>query len=126
MPNSNLVVFYVEDAPRSRQFYETLLQRPPLEHTANFSMFALDSGLKLGPWDRTKVEPAATHPGSSFELFFAVPGNNDVDNMLAAWKAGGLAIAQEPVMMDFGYTFVATDPDGHRLRVFSPAEEAGQ
>jgi hypothetical protein len=26
-----------------------------------------------------------------------------------------------PVQMDFGTTFVATDPDGHRLRVFVPA-----
>jgi hypothetical protein len=25
------------------------------------------------------------------------------------------------VQMDFGVTFVATDPDGHRLRVFVPA-----
>jgi len=124
MPNSNLVIVYVEDAPRSRHFYEALLQRPPLEHTANFSMFALDSGLKLGLWDRAKVEPAATRPGSSFELVFAVPGNKDVDDALVAWKAHGAAIVQEPVMMDFGYTFVATDPDGHRLRVFSPAEEA--
>jgi hypothetical protein len=24
------------------------------------------------------------------------------------------------VQMDFGYTFVAADPDGHRLRVFVP------
>jgi hypothetical protein len=24
--------------------------------------------------------------------------------------------------MDFGYTFVALDPDGHRLRVYAPAE----
>jgi len=24
--------------------------------------------------------------------------------------------------MDFGYTFVALDPDGHRLRVLVPAE----
>jgi len=31
-----------------------------------------------------------------------------------------LDIIQEPVQMDFGYTFVATDPDGHRLRVFVP------
>ena len=25
--------------------------------------------------------------------------------------------------MDFGRTFVALDPDGHRLRVFAPREE---
>jgi hypothetical protein len=30
--------------------------------------------------------------------------------------------------MDFGRTFVALDPDGHRLRVFAPApqEQAAQ
>lgn len=33
----------------------------------------------------------------------------------------GLSIAQAPVAMDFGMTFVALDPDGHRLRVFAPA-----
>jgi predicted enzyme related to lactoylglutathione lyase len=36
------------------------------------------------------------------------------------WKRRGLNIIQEPVQMDFGYTFVAADPDGHRLRVFVP------
>ena len=25
-----------------------------------------------------------------------------------------------PTAMDFGFTFVALDPDGHRLRVFAP------
>ena len=122
MPNSNLVVLYVEDAPRSRRFYETLLQRPPLEHTDHFSMFALDSGLRLGLWDRTRVEPATTAPGSSFELVFDVPANGDLDRTLAAWTTMGLVIVQQPVAMDFGYTFVAVDPDGHRLRVFAPTQ----
>eukprot|EP01035_Chromulina_nebulosa_P002685 gene2685-biopygen2256 len=30
------------------------------------------------------------------------------------------AVMLEPTQMDFGHTFVATDPDGHRLRVFVP------
>jgi len=30
-----------------------------------------------------------------------------------------LPIAQPLTQMDFGYTFVALDPDGHRLRVFA-------
>jgi hypothetical protein len=34
----------------------------------------------------------------------------------------GLRIIQEPVKMDFGFTFTAADPDGHRLRVFAPAQ----
>jgi len=33
----------------------------------------------------------------------------------------GLVIVQAPTEMDFGYTFVASDPDGYRLRVFSPS-----
>lgn len=31
------------------------------------------------------------------------------------------SIVQAPTQMDFGFTFVAEDPDGHRPRVFSPA-----
>ena len=33
------------------------------------------------------------------------------------WKKLNLKIELEPQMLDFGYTFVANDPDGHRLRV---------
>ena len=40
-----------------------------------------------------------------------------------AWVSRGVTIAQAPTDLDFGRTFVALDPDGHRLRVFRPAEE---
>jgi hypothetical protein len=40
----------------------------------------------------------------------------------ADWIACGLRIVQEPVDLDFGYTFTALDPDGHRLRVFAPRQ----
>ena len=33
----------------------------------------------------------------------------------------GIEILQKPTRMDFGFTFVGLDPDGHRLRVFAPA-----
>jgi predicted enzyme related to lactoylglutathione lyase len=42
-----------------------------------------------------------------------------VDAVYADWASRGLRILQTPVEMDFGYTFVATDPDGHRLRVYA-------
>jgi predicted enzyme related to lactoylglutathione lyase len=38
------------------------------------------------------------------------------------WIARGLPIIQQPADLDFGRTFVATDPDGHRLRVFAPSD----
>ena len=40
-----------------------------------------------------------------------------------AWKALGLTILQAPTDMDFGFTFTAEDPDGHRLRPFVRAED---
>ena len=79
-------------------------------------MFALDSGVMLGLWSRHTVEPAATPAGGS-EIAVTV---EDVDAVYADWSARGLPIVQEPTDMDFGRTFVALDPDGHRLRVFRP------
>ena len=55
------------------------------------------------------------------EVAFTVENAAAVEATFADWKKRGLNILQEPVQMDFGKTFVATDPDGHRLRVFVPA-----
>jgi predicted enzyme related to lactoylglutathione lyase len=46
----------------------------------------------------------------------------EVDKTHDAWKEKGLKILQPPTDMDFGRTFVALDPDRHRLRVFFPAD----
>lgn len=46
-----------------------------------------------------------------------------VDTLHAEWTPQELTIAQAPVALDFGYTFVALDPDGHRLRVFAPSDQ---
>jgi hypothetical protein len=40
---------------------------------------------------------------------------------IARWQALGARIAQAPTKMDFGFTGVALDPDGRRLRAFAPA-----
>jgi predicted enzyme related to lactoylglutathione lyase len=50
-----------------------------------------------------------------------VPDNAAVDQTHADWRERGLKVAQPPTDMEFGRTFVALDPDGHRLRVFAPA-----
>ena len=41
---------------------------------------------------------------------------------LADWRAQGLRILQSITDMDFGRTFVALDPDGHRLRAYVRTE----
>jgi catechol 2,3-dioxygenase-like lactoylglutathione lyase family enzyme len=57
-------------------------------------------------------------PGAAIILYVDNPAAS------AAFYAALLGQApaeQSPTELDFGRTFVALDPDGHRLRVFAPA-----
>ncbi|MFS2003896.1 VOC family protein [Duganella sp. CT11-25] len=118
--NPNYVLLYVDNPALSAAFYADLLALQPVESSATFALFVLPSGLKLGLWSRHTVEPKALASGGGSELAFSVGDRSVVNDMYADWSARGLAIAQRPVAMDFGYTFVAFDRDGHRLRVFVP------
>lgn len=40
-----------------------------------------------------------------------------VENVLKSAAFYSTLLGCEPVELDFGYTFAAMDPDGHRLRV---------
>jgi len=119
MNSPNFILAYVADAPKSAALYSKLLDAQPVESSPNWAMFALPNGLALGLWARHEVEPRATLPGGS-EIGFPVADNNAVLSTRDAWEEFGLKIIQEPVQMDFGFTFTAADPDGHRLRVFAP------
>ena len=120
MTDPNFIILYVDDPAASAVFYAGLLGTSPLESSPTFAMFALASGIMLGLWSKHTVEPVATAPGGS-ELAFSVADNHVVHALHAEWLQRGLVIIQAPTAMDFGYTFVATDPDGHRLRVFAPS-----
>ena len=120
MSDPNFLILYVENPTASTAFYGALLGRTAVEASATFAMFALESGMMLGLWARHTVEPAAKSAGGGGEIAFAVEGNAKVDAIHAEWGGRGLPIVQPPSKMDFGYTFVALDPDGHRLRVFAP------
>ena len=119
MADPNFVLLYVRNPVESAAFYAGLLGKPPVESSPGFAMFALESGVMLGLWAAHDVQPAASTPGGG-ELAFAVDGRDTVRAQHADWVARGLPIVQPPTDMDFGHTFVALDPDGHRLRVFAP------
>lgn len=116
MPEPGMVILYVESAPASAAFYEALLGHPPVEASPGFAMFVLRTGARLGLWTRAGVAPAAVERAGAMELAFSVP---DVDAAHAEWVARGLRMLQAPVTMEFGRTFTALDPDGHRLRVLA-------
>ena len=120
MPDFNFLLLYVDDPAPSAAFYADLLAAPIVEQSPTFAMLPLRDGVMLGLWSRHTVEPrSAAAPGAG-EVAFAVADAAAVEAMHADWKRRGLTIAQAPTRMDFGTTFVAVDPDGHRLRVFAP------
>lgn len=121
MIEPNFTILYVDAAPASAAFYADLFGVQPVESSPGFAMFALPSGVRLGLWTRHTVQPATSAAAGGAELAFAVADDAAVDAMHADWGRRGLRIAQEPVTMEFGRTFTALDPDGHRLRVYAPA-----
>ena len=120
MTDPNFIILYVDSPVLSAGFYADLLGKAPIESSTTFALFSLESGVMLGLWARHTVEPAATAPGGA-ELAFAVADSDAVIGLHADWTRRGLVIVQTPTELDFGYTFVASDPDGHRLRVFAPS-----
>jgi len=120
MSKIDFVILYVESPPASAAFYERLLGRKPVDASPGFAMFALDNGTRLGLWAAHEIEPPAGARGGGAEIAFVAKDRAEVDARCAAWATQGLTIALKPTQLDFGYAFVALDPDGHRLRVFAP------
>jgi catechol 2,3-dioxygenase-like lactoylglutathione lyase family enzyme len=120
MPAFNFVLLYVDNPPASAAFYADLLGRPPVEASPTFAMIPLSEGVMLGLWSRHTVQPAAAGQAGAGEIAFAVADAAAIHETHADWTRRGVGIAQAPTEMDFGMTFVALDPDGHRLRVLVP------
>jgi catechol 2,3-dioxygenase-like lactoylglutathione lyase family enzyme len=120
MPNVGFILVYVENVAKSEAFYASILGRPAIESSATFAMLPAAPGLMLGLWRRDGVAPPANAAGGG-EIAFPVEGAGEVDALFEEWRAQGVTIALAPTKMDFGYTFVALDPDGQRLRVFAPS-----
>lgn len=116
-----MLILYVSDARRSAAFWCDLLGRETIEISDTFAMLPLGGGLTLGLWRVGGVQPAASILGGGGEIAVAVASDAAVDATHADWAARGLTIAQAPTAMDFGRTFTALDPDGHRIRVFHPS-----
>jgi predicted enzyme related to lactoylglutathione lyase len=120
MTKPNMILLYVADPTKSVDFYAGILNAAPLEQSPTFAMFQMNEATVLGLWGKQGVEPKVTAGAGATELGVHVESRAAVDATHADWKNRKVPIAQAPTEMDFGYTFVGLDPDGHRLRVFSP------
>lgn len=112
------IVLYVDNLAKSRQFYQDILGIKPEEASPTFHSFTLSNGMGLGLKARHAVEPPAEKTGSG-ELAFTLDNNKKVDALFAEWQEKDINIALPPTVVPYGYTFVALDPDGNRLRVVS-------
>ncbi|HHF7343745.1 TPA: VOC family protein [Legionella feeleii] len=119
MLDPNFIILYVNKPSISSAFYTKLLNKQPVESSANFVMFVLNAGVKLGLWSKDDVKPEVTAASGSTELAIAVNDDEQVRTVYDEWKKQGLTLIQPPTPMDFGLNFVALDPDGHRIRVFT-------
>jgi predicted enzyme related to lactoylglutathione lyase len=117
-----MTLLYVDNPETSAAFYRRLLGQAPVELSPTFALFVLSNGLKLAMWSKHSVEPAATATGGGGEIGFMCELPQQVDVLYQRWNEQGLKMIQPPVTLDFGYSFVACDPDGHRLRVYSLSE----
>ncbi|MEO9296636.1 VOC family protein [Devosia alba] len=118
MRTLNYIILAVADPAASAAFYTALLGVEPVENSPGFVLYVLPNGIKLGLWIASEINPAPL-PAGGVEITFSEASETDVRATHAHWQ-GKATILQPPTSMDFGFTFVAVDPDGHRLRVFSP------
>ena len=118
MRTLNYILLAVANPAASKDFYSGLLGIEPVENSPTFVLYVLPNGMKLGLWTKDQIEPATLAAGG-VEVTFSEEDDAGVQATFEAWKDKA-AVLQQPVMMDFGFTFVVEDPDGHRIRVFAP------
>ncbi len=117
----NFIILYVDDPIASAAFYARLLDRPALETSPTFAMFSLHEGVIFGLWSPHTVQPGASAIAGAVEIGFTADSKEAVQKLHPDGTAKGPPMLHPPTQMDFGFTFTAADPDGHRLRVFVPA-----
>lgn len=121
MTTTVFAILYVTDVRRSAQFYADRLGLPILEESPGFAMLALPGGAMLGLWIKGGVQPAVTVAPGGSELALTLPDEATLHARHQDWATAGVHILSAPLAMDFGTSFTAADPDGHRLRLFVPA-----
>ncbi|MBZ5712764.1 VOC family protein [Nannocystis pusilla] len=121
MRTLNYLLLAVRDPLQSAELYSQLLGREPVERSKTFVLYVLPTGLKIGLWSASDMTPPPKSAGG-VEISLTEASKEAVRATYAEWTKLGLKVVQEPTEMDFGFTFVVEDPDGHRLRPFVPAD----
>src|SRR4051812_7437297 len=117
MLKPNLLLLYVKNPVLSAEFYEKLLGCKPASIFPTYVAFSFPDGFNLGLWSISAKNFVSSGNGNRSELSFMVPEESEVRRLYEAWGKLGIQIEQDLMQAVFGWTFVALDPDGHRIRV---------
>lgn len=120
MLTPNLLLFYVQNPIGSAAFYEKIFQTKPVASFPTYVAFSFLNGLTFSLWSTQADNFISGGQGHRTELAFMVSNEDRVRALRNAWKALGVQIEQDLQEAVFGLTFVALDPDGHRIRVCMP------
>ena len=119
VPSLGFTLLFVTNPQKSSLFYQEFFGIKPIEESPTFVLFALKNGVMFGLWSKYTAEPRVEAPPGALEICFPT---EHVDALYEEWGKKHITIAQKPTDMDFGRTFVALDPDGHRIRIYKLQE----
>jgi catechol 2,3-dioxygenase-like lactoylglutathione lyase family enzyme len=113
------IVLYVEDINRSKDFYADIFNCEPQVLSPTFVALEFASNVTITLKQSADLTPASSVTGGGTELSMPVADKTIFNALYQSWCAKGVKFAQTPAELIFGFNFVALDPDGHRIRVFT-------
>lgn len=119
MLKPNLIIFYVKDPVESSAFYEKIFDLKPSFVYPTYVSFSFNHW-HFALWSTTAKDFVSEGSGQRCELAFMVPNEEEVHRLRKVWGDMGVRIEQDLFRAAFGLTFVALDPEGHRIRVCIP------
>ncbi len=118
MLTPNLLLLYVQNPMESAKFYEKIFKTKPVASFPTYVAFSFTNGFTFSLWSTEAENFVSGGQGHRSELAFMVPSEEDqVRALRNEWKEFDVQIEQDLHEAVFGLTFVALDPDNHRIRV---------
>ena len=99
---------------------EKIFKTKPIASFPTYVAFTFENGLTLSLWSMQATNFVSGGHGHRSELSFMVPNEDVVRTLRNTWHELSVQIEQDLHEAVFGLTFVALDPDGHRIRVCMP------
>lgn len=116
----NLLLFYVKNPMESATFYEKIFKTKPVASYPTYVAFKFPNGFTFSLWSTHAKNFVSGGQGHRSELALVVSNEREVQDLRNTWRELGVQIEQDLHEAVFGLTFVALDPDGHRIRVCIP------